>query len=847
MEIGKLIRCGSFPAGIPLLLCGVFLAAGVSIGAGLAAQEEASDQKSDGKPLEKELSETVLDVITVTAQRRVQNIMDVPVTVSTVGPELIENSKSILLSDIDKFIPGFDFSDSSMTQAGITMRGISSPNISVGAGPSSVTFYDGMYMPRAAQNVLFSDLERVEVLKGPQGTLFGRNAAVGVVNIVPNQPKDRREGFVTGTWGTDNLRRYEGMANLPVNDTFYLRANFLSNRQDGIVENLARPAWNQGSKIWDLGALDHKAGRLAALWRITPSTDFQVALDIDDLEQAPPMAVGVSEFAYAGGRDPFAKRAENDVRDGEESRDMYGVTAKLNHQFNSQWSAKYLAGFRDWDTTNRQDEDGTADITRYLDTSNNEDSSIFYTELQLNFVNDSINAVGGFSFSEEDVSQQTEVNLTADSVARLTTGELNGLLPPSLALDHIWNADEWAGALTALGFADPIMAAIGMPGMPLSAAVINATGDLTYDLVSQQLGIAEIYGPSFSGQFWQENVFNTGDFTNWGIYADVDFAITERWNVIAGLRYSQDSKDFTWFIPETTFAAVRPGVSNALFQQVDLSASDDWGKLTGRLVTSYKIFENQMLFASYSTGYKSGGFDSLVPIDQSAGQRAFSPEDSENFEVGYKATLWDRVIANLSVFRLELDNLQIAVDSRPPGRAQAVPTIINEDREITGVELELHWRVIDELLVGVVADTQEIDIQTPAFFNSVGRLVPAVKKSFSADTNFTLIADWNPPIAWGNINVHLNYEFIENTQNQQPDLEPFKLAQPAFLKDRKDLDMRISWSNRSERWEIGVWGENVLDERYLKSLKGRTAGVFGTPFGRINRGREVGADLRFSF
>ena len=145
--------------------------------------------------------------------------------------------------------------------------------------------------------------------------------------------------------------------------------------------------------------------------------------------------------------------------------------------------------------------------------------------------------------------------------------ELNALLPPTMALDFIWNADEWAGALSALGFAEPIMAAIGMPDIPLTGDVVNATGDLTYDLVSQQLGIPEIYGPSFSGQFWQENIFNTGDFSNWGIYADVDFAINDRWNVIAGLRYSKDSKDFTWFIPETTFASVRPGVSNVLFHK----------------------------------------------------------------------------------------------------------------------------------------------------------------------------------------------------------------------------------------------------------------------------------------
>ena len=115
---------------------------------------------------EQAITETEIEVVTVTAQKRVQNILKVPVTVSTVSADTIEESSSVLLSDIDKFIPGFEFSDSNMTQAGVTMRGISSPNISVGGDPSSATFYDDVYMPRAAQNVIFSDMARVEVLKG---------------------------------------------------------------------------------------------------------------------------------------------------------------------------------------------------------------------------------------------------------------------------------------------------------------------------------------------------------------------------------------------------------------------------------------------------------------------------------------------------------------------------------------------------------------------------------------------------------------------------------------------------------------------------------------------------------
>lgn len=838
--------------------------------------QAAQEQQTQDKKIE-----VAIEVVTVTAQKRVQNILKVPVTVGTISADTIEESGSVLLSEVDKFISGFEFSDSSMTQAGITMRGISSPNISVGGDPSSATFYDDVYMPRAAQNVIFSDMARVEVLKGPQGTLFGRNAAMGVVSMVPNAPHADFEGFVKATLGSDDLQRYEGMINIPLADNFYMRANVLTNGQDGIVKNTAAPAWNNDFKIWDLGERNHSAARVSLLWDISAQTNFQLSYDWDDLEQAPPMAVGVSKYAYNMGKTPFADQAANDVRKGVEARDMYGVTAKLNHEFNDNWSMKYVLSYRDWETENRQDEDGTAVISRYFDTSNNEDSDILYTELQFNYISEKINAVAGFSYSKEKVAQTTELNLTADTAARLVTGELNTFIKGGVAdqlaatiggrtdahaagafgpgvtfagavdsffalsgfpMDHMWDSSEWSNALNALGFADGIMAAIGMPGMPLTSDIVTATGDATYNIVAAQLGIAEVFGPSHTGKWWSESVNNTGDFTNWGVFADVDYAITSKWNVIAGLRYSQDKKDFTWHIPKTTFAAQVPGVSNLLFPEVNLQASDDWSKVTGRLVTSYQLNDDQMVFASYSTGYKSGGFDSLAPRAKS-----FAPEDTTNYEIGYKAILWGEVVANVSAYYLELDNFQRTIDSKAPGSSQAIPTIINEDREITGIEFDFLWNVSDSLKLGVISEIRSTDTFTPEFHNGEGNLVKAQKSSVNASANYTFTLDWMPDVGLGNTNLHLDYVFVENINDKEVGIEDYKLAIPAYLKDTKSLNARLSWTSENDTVEIGFWGKNLFDERNVLSVGGLTANVIGTPYARINRGREAGIDVKYSF
>lgn len=821
-----------------------------------------------------------IEIVTVTAQKRVQNILKVPITVGSVSANLIKESGSTLLSEIDKFIPGFEFGDGTMTQDGITMRGISSPGISVGGDPSSASFYDDVYMPQAAHNVLFTDIARIEVLKGPQGTLFGRNAAMGVVNVVPNAPQDETEAFVKATFGTDNLQRYEMMGNIALTDNFFVRANFLSTEQDGIVKNIARPIWNENNKIWDLGAVNHQAGRIAVLWNISDKTNFQLSYDFDDLNQAPSMAVGISEFSYSKG-DIFANKAENDVEGGKETRDMYGVIAKLNHEFSDELSMKYIVSYRDWETYNRQDEDGTADQTRYFDTINNEISNIFYTELQVNYISNKINAVAGFSYSKEDVKQNTYLTLTADTAARLITGELNNTIRDGVAaqvatmiggssdanaaaafgdgvtfngavdalfsangfpLDHLWNAGEWANTLNALGFGESIMTGIGMPGVPLTGDIVNATGDITYDAVAQAMGFPEIFGPSNRGKFWRESIINTGNFTNWGIYGDLDYSVTDKWHVIGGLRYSKDTKDFTWNIPQNSFAAIRPGVQNLLFKQIDLAASDSWSKVTGRLVSSYQLDDDQMVFASYSTGYKSGGYDSLTPNTQS-----FSPENTTNYEIGYKAILWDEVVANVSGYYLELKNLQSSISSKTPDNFQAIPTIINEDKNITGVEFDLRWNVSSSLRLGVVTEIRSTDNYSPDFYNAEGTFIKAQKTTISAASKYTYTLDWMPDFGVGTTNLHVDYVFEENINAQQVGLEEYKKPIDAYFRDTKNLNGRLSWLSSNDKLEIGLWTKNLLDNRYMFSLGGYAAQVLGVPHGRINRGREVGMDVKYSF
>ena len=773
----------------------------------------------------------LLEEILVTAQKRQQQAIDVPIAIGTFSQRDIINTGALNLQDIDAYIVGFDAGGESFTQQGYRIRGISSPNISTGGDPSVATFYDDAYLPRAATTVAFADIDRVEVLRGPQGTLFGRNAAAGVVNMIPNAPSDTQEGFARLRAGNYNLMRLEGMINIPVSDTFSLRANALVNQRDGISENVEPAEFDAAEK-------GNWAGRIAMRWVPSEATTLQLAVDVDHFDQSPSMALGVSPFSL--NTDPFSGRYANDVIDGEETRDMWGITGKWFQDLNEQWSMTAIANYRDFETSNRQDEDGTADPTRYFDTNNIEDSDITYTEVRFNYNTARINAVMGATYSLENTYQRTEANALADSIARLVTQDFNAGF--GFNMDHIWNPDDYAVALSAVG-------------IPVTATEIQESGDFWYEFISGALGEPMLFGPSFEGEVWGEYIINEGEFENYGIYADVEYAISDRLSLTAGLRYSEDTKEFSWLIPPTTFAALRPGVSNQIFTDASgdyaaaattpTVAKDSWSKTTGRLVATYRLSEQLIAYGSVSTGYKAGGFDSLA-IKTSL--EPLQPENSEQYEIGLKGDLFDgRLQVQLAVFDLTVDGRQRSVETRPPGQDNAIPTVINVDSGVQGVELNVSWLITEDLLFTALSTYREEENESEEFYDAQGELTQFDSSSDTAG-NYTLTLDWRPKLAAGNLLVRGEYIYAENTRdaddaNYNPDFESIS----GYTDDRRLVNGRIAWSHPEDHWELALWGRNLTDEDRISGISQTTVAVFGTPIMRILDPRTFGVEAIYRF
>lgn len=774
----------------------------------------------------------LLEEIVVTAQKREQAALDVPIAISAFSARDVLNTGALTLQDIADYIPGLETGGETFTQQGYAIRGVSSPNISTGGDPSVATFYDDMYLPRAATTVPFADLERVEVLKGPQGTLFGRNAAAGVIRLVPNSPGKELEGFARARIGNYNLVRVEGMANIPAGENFALRANVLYNTRNGISKNV-------GPRGKDAGEKDNWAARLAARWEISEGSALQLAADVDRFDQAPTMAIGFSPYAY--GENPFAGRYENDVIADEETRDMLGITGKLFHEINPQLRMKWVGGYRGFETTNRQDEDGTADPTRYFDTNNIEDSSIAYTELQFNYKRENISVVFGANYSLEDTYQRTDSNALGDSITRLVTNGLNAQLGANL--DHLWNPAEFAAALSAVA------------GLPVTGEQVAATGDMFYDLAANMLGLPLLFGPSFRGMVWNEAIINEGDFTNWGLYGDLEYQLTERLQLIAGLRYSRDRKEFNWLIPNTNFAAQRPGVTNQIFTgasgqyasaaDAPFSAEGAWNAATWRGVAAYTFSEDLLGYASYSSGYKAGGFDSLRIESAHAPLR---PEDSDQWELGLKGSVFNnRVQMEFALFGLDVAGRQRSIETRPPDEENAIPTVINVDQSVFGAELKIGWLVLDNLLLSGLGTRREDEQQSANFYNARAELTRFDTKGNTAN-DFTLMLDWTPELPVGGLAVHAEYIFKENTRNpDDPDFNPAYRNLPGYLDDTELVNLRVAWIRNDDKLELALWGRNLLDEERITGVREITASQLGTPFAGINTPLTWGVDAIYRY
>ena len=379
-----------------------------------AATEEAKPISEEAQVAEKEGEETaaeqksvVLDSIKVTAQSREQELKDVPISVTVLDDTMIKQLVATNLGDLDGFVPGLEITSSSITQPRYSIRGISTGDFGVGTDSAVGVYIDGVYAARSGGAMLaFNDVQRVEVLKGPQGTLFGRNTSAGAISVITNKPSEENEGKLVLRAGNQGTTYLYGLYNFAITDSSAVRASYVSNESDGWLKDSAtgkylNPESNWASKLawrtsfdngyvldvsWDHEVVDQLA---------RPVIGVVTMLGPSDTWWTPPFPADPADFL-----NPKTAPVYNDVVNNNEQRTFDGLTLQLYKSYD--WaSMTYSAAYRTFDTSNREDEDGTNHINTYLDTENVESNSSFYQELKFNGFAGSVDWVAGISYSSD--------------------------------------------------------------------------------------------------------------------------------------------------------------------------------------------------------------------------------------------------------------------------------------------------------------------------------------------------------------------------------------------------------------------------------------------------------------
>lgn len=777
---------------------------------GQTAVDPAPDARSE--------SEKLPDIV-VTAQRREQSLQKVPISVTAFTAASIAALTAESIGDLDTFTPGLTINDTSVTQPSFTIRGVATDDFGIGTDPSVGIFIDGIYSGRSGSSLIFfNDVARVEVLKGPQGTLFGRNTSAGAISIITNKPNATRS--LSGTVQVGNFKKIRGDAtlNLPLTDTLFLRLNGVANYREGYLRDALTGQRRESE--------NNKSGRAALRWAPSDATDFVLAYDHDDTAKDGPFAIGISDAALS--KDPRGPYT-NDVIGDKETRLLNGVSFTATHR-TGPFTLTSISAFKHFETHNREDEDGTADPTRYFDTENIEKNSSLYQEFRVGFDNDRLSAIVGGSYFHERGRQTSAATLLSDSVDRL--------------LDQV-------------------------AGFPVFT-ILKTFGGL----------------PVFGQQF-REDMNNRAANDSLAAFGDATYKVTERLSLTAGIRYTRDLKKFTWtnggfdaFGLETLTApgALYNAITDAVLgispfpNAASISAADffratvgpnglifDVGALEGvpftrresfsdvspRFVVQYDPSPDLHLYASASHGYKAGGYNS-TEINS-----FFAPERVWNFEGGFKSELFDRRVRfNLSGYYFKYRNRQSISLENTGG---ALPQYITRsgDSQAYGVDLDTQFVVSRDLTVGFTAgaidSTWVTRIEQGVDISGQATGEPAFRGVASAHYKHDFRA--------GGFFADASYSYTTKqringaTRAIDTAIAPFvdfsKLG--ALRSARNIVNARIGWRLPGDHVTISAYAENLLDKRYYRTLNTISADIFQTPYVRAERPGFYGVELGFRF
>jgi iron complex outermembrane recepter protein len=808
-------------------------------------------------------AETQVEDVIVTAQLRAQDPVEVPFALTAYSGEFLQDLGIQEFDQLSNFVPGFLVQNQSPNNPGFVMRGITSDSGEATQEPRVSVFQDGVSISKSRGSyVELFDLERVEIAKGPQSTLYGRGALIGAVNLIQNKPDlGVFEGYVAAEAGNFDYQAFEGVANLPLGDTLAVRLAARLKTRDGYVENLVvGPDYNS----IDTDALRLSLGR-------EPTADFRYDVIANwQHDEASGTSFKSRQYFPAdpatgqvlGGREPWegaALTARAFFDGGQElglDRDVWGITGIGRWELSDSLTLTSTTAYREFDNYETFDADGISLplLTAAEDTHGEQSSQ----ELRLNWDDGGrvSGFVGGGYFHETGFQR---VPLQFDE--RVALAQVAGVLDGSFATQG--NNTLGLPAYTAGPLPTGVLTALGIPAPFIPGIIAN-------------LKPAHI-----------EEATNSSELTSYDVFGDLTFRLTDQIELSGGVRYTADEKTsgFTSEVvngrsvlgailaiqrglvpaaqlPAFLTALATPGVVNfpatalpqfALLAQPtsnngDLYTADlDDDGLTWRATARYAVSEDASVYANYARGRRPAVLSASGPAAP-GGVATFSEVEAEtvdSYEIGAKAAAMGRALRlDGALFYQTYENFQTTVLRN--GR------YVNENAgEATawGIESQAFWAAGSKLDLFATYAYNHNRFETGARDGNRFRLSP--------DHRASIGLNWRLPVLGGAFEVQPSYTyqtivFFDNDNDRQ-NLQT--VATGALVADTVQdefqdgyglLNLRVRYAPNAGAWEVEAFGENILDEEYIKDA-GNTGDTLGLPTFVAGRPATYGARLTLRY
>ena len=821
---------------------------------------------------------TAVEEIVVTAQKREQQALDVPMSLTAYSAQRLEDLGVQDFADVALFTPGFEVQEQSPNNPGFVVRGITSDETNAYSEARVSVFQDGVSISKAQGSyVELFDLERIEVAKGPQSTLFGRGALIGGVNIIQKKADPSGfDGYLRAEGGDYSYVLAEGAVNIPISEAFALRFSGRMRQRDGYVENAL------GGE--DFQSVDSWAGRISAHFEPNDrlSSDFIVNYQRDKPagtafksgRMSPTDPATGRVLAGRGASEPAALRAPANFEGGRSlglERTVWGATALVDYEINDALSLSSISAVRRFDSEETFDPDGTS--LNLLTGLNDAVGEQWSQELRLNY--DAGGRVRGFvgaGYFHEKGRQRLPLQFDERMAIAQLAGVLNG--GPVLGLPATTPAPEALFANTAL---------IGQ--LVQGVAAQTSGGRLVLTPV-QARAIAANLRPNHV-----EEASNTSELNSLDLFGDVTFDVTERLEVSAGLRYTRDDKTTGFGARTVGGRSVLGGLvgasqlaasgtaqglaqANAIvgalqspavqslpapavpmfgltFQPTSANGTPveqdlDNSGFTWRLVGRYKFSEDANVYASYARGRLPEVLAASAPSQPYAPARfaEVEAETVDSYELGAKAALLDRRLRlDGAVYFYDYDNFQTVEQQG------TLFVVTNAGKaEAYGLEAQAEWAVLSGLDLFATYAYSHARFKEGAYDGNRFRLSP--------DHSLSVGANWRFDVLGGEVSVRPSYTwqskvFFGNDNDrpifqQPPNALVADNVQDEFQDGYGLANLRVSWTAPGKPLTLEAFVNNITDEEYLIDA-GNTGDSLGLPTFVAGPPRMWGAGLTWKF